>query len=133
MGLADQFSKMADKDAAFVSNESDVSVSLQICKVGESQLHSIRGIMDESTPAMLFPSPGVQTVNRTATCTIALAACETAIGRPAGRGDKITETIGTRSTIWSVVDTKEDRAGSLVLDLRFEKVNSYSGPNMRKA
>jgi len=132
MGLADQFQKMADKDAAFL-NECDVSVALTICKVGESQFFPIRGIIDESTPAMLFPTPGVQTVNRTATCTIALAACHTAIGRPAARGDKITETIGTQTTIWVVLDAKDDRVGGLVLDLRFEKVNSFSGPNMRKA
>lgn len=131
MGLADRFQKMAQRDAAWLMN-SDVSAPLTICRVGESQFFPIRGTIDESTPAMIFPTPGVQTVNRTATCTLALAACETAIGRPAQRGDKITETIGDRATIWLVVDTKDDRAGGLVLDLRFEKINSLSGPNMRK-
>lgn len=123
---------MANRDAAFL-NECDVSVPLTICKVGESQFFPIRGIIDESTPAMLFPSPGIQTSNRTATCTLSLAACESAIGRPAIRGDKITETIGTRATLWIVLDAKDDRAGGISIDLRFEKVNALSGPNMRKS
>lgn len=135
MSLAAQMQTMLENDAATFA-DAEFSTSLAYKRIDTKVSVPFRGTFGEDQPAAFPVSFGVGTEDRSATVFVsnvvlmAILAGRTPIVEPLP-GDIVSETNATKITDWKVKSAQDDRGGGTVLSLRFERIRSLSGQEVR--
>ncbi len=133
----DSFFAMATKDARMLATgEMSVSASFQRIDTGET--FSVNAVIaDDADPIVGIMDSGMENEDKTGTIFFDLAEISALLATRQGNipkaGDKITQTIGSTSTVWVVkTEPRFDGVGGIFVAVKSEKCRAKAGAGTRK-